>query len=132
MNISSLFLVTLLPSLSKLKFSIEIYVTSVSFINSSFWKGSISISSLIFSLALSCSIKNNVKNNKSNANFELPTTKIQNTISYFFPIKGFCNIFKCVFYLQIIKLMNKKVEVKREVKGQGERTFTNITTITHF
>jgi len=68
---------------------------------------------------------------KANANFQLPTTKIQNTTSYFLQIKRFLYFFRYVFYLQIIKLMNKKVEVKREVKGQGEITFTNITT-THF
>jgi hypothetical protein len=30
--------------------------------------------------------------------------------------------------LQVIKLISKRVEVKKEVKGQGERTFTKITT----
>jgi hypothetical protein len=63
-------------------------------------------------------------------NFQQPKTKILQVIS--FKSKGFCNLFRYVFYLQIIKLMSKKVEVKREVKGQGEITFTNITTITHF
>jgi len=28
--------------------------------------------------------------------------------------------------------MSKRAKVKREVKGQGEKTFTKITTITHF
>jgi hypothetical protein len=65
-----------------------------------------------------------------NFNFQQPKSKILQVIS--FKSKGFCNIFRYVFYLQIIKLMSKKVEAKREIKGEGERTFTNITTITHF
>jgi hypothetical protein len=28
--------------------------------------------------------------------------------------------------------MSKRVEVKREARGQGEKTFTKITTIIHF
>jgi hypothetical protein len=51
MNLSSLLLITLLPSISKFKFSIEVSVIGVSSINSSFGKRSILISSLIFSLA---------------------------------------------------------------------------------
>ncbi len=63
-------------------------------------------------------------------NFHQPDSKILQVIS--FKSKGFCKKFRYVFYLQIIKLMNKRVEVKRVIKGEGERTFTKITTITHF
>jgi hypothetical protein len=63
-------------------------------------------------------------------NFHQLESKILQVIS--FKSKGFCKVFRSVLGLQIIKLMNKKAEVKRMIKGQGERTFTKITTITHF
>jgi hypothetical protein len=61
-------------------------------------------------------------------NFQQLKSKILQVIS--FKPKGLYNFFKCVFCLQIIKLMSKRAKIKREVKGQVERTFTKITTIT--
>jgi hypothetical protein len=63
-------------------------------------------------------------------NFHRPYSKILQVIS--FKSKGFCKLSRYVFCLQIIKLINKRVEVKRVIKGQGDRTFTKITTIIHF
>jgi len=63
-------------------------------------------------------------------NFQQPKSKILQVI--FFKSKGFCKFFKYVFYLQIIKSMIKRTKVKRNIKGQGEKTFTKITTIIHF
>jgi hypothetical protein len=40
-------------------------------------------------------------------------------------------MFREVLCLHIKKLMNKRAKVKREIKGQRERTFTKITQI-HF
>ncbi len=62
--------------------------------------------------------------------FHQPNSKILQVIS--FKSKGFCKSFRYVFCLQITKLMNKRVEVKRVIKGEGERMFTKITIITHF
>jgi len=41
----------------------------------------------------------------------------------FFISKGFCKRFRYVFCLQIIKLMNKRVEVKRIIKVKGENIY---------
>jgi hypothetical protein len=59
-------------------------------------------------------------------NLQQPKSKILQVVS--FKIKGFYKFFKYIFCLQVIKLINKRVEVKREVKGQRERTFTKIIT----
>jgi hypothetical protein len=42
-----------------------------------------------------------------------------------FKSKGFYNLFRYVFYLKIIKLMNKRVKVKKKVKGQGKEHLQN-------
>jgi hypothetical protein len=121
MNLSSLLSQALLALISKLKFSIEVSITCISSINSSFWKGSISISSLVFSLHLIVPLEIMSKTTTSNAKFQLPTIRIKKLQVISFKSKGFSNLFRYVFYLQIIKLISRKVEVKRKVKGQEEK-----------
>jgi hypothetical protein len=50
-------------------------------------------------------------------NSQQPKSKTLQAISL--KSKGFYNLFKYVFCLQIIKLMSKWAKVKREIKGQG-------------
>jgi hypothetical protein len=94
------------------------------------------MSSVVFSLALDYSIKNNVKNNSKQCKFSIPNNKNLKNYKLFPSNQKFsitCRILvRYVFYLQIINLMSKNAKVKREVKGQGERSFTKIITITHF
>ncbi len=98
MNISSLFSITLLPLVFKLKFSIEVSVTSVSSINSSFWKGSISISSLIFSVALDYSIRSNSKTTKKKeVNFQLSKLEFKKLQTNYFKSKDFYNFLDVFF-----------------------------------
>ncbi len=68
--------------------------------------------------------------------FHSQQLEFKNPQAISFKSKGFYNsskfFFQHVFYLWIIKFMNKRVQIKREVKGQREKTSTKITTIIQF
>jgi hypothetical protein len=65
----------------------------------------------------------------ANFNFQQPKCKILQAIS--FKSKGFCNLFRYVFCLEIKKLMIVRAYVKKSQRSR-EKVFTKITTITHF